>query len=61
MSMLSTEVQKQVEDALLHDNVLNSDTLKKFRTDAQKSGEPLFTYLVSQNVLSSETLTKTIA
>ena len=61
MSMLSTEVQKQVEDALLHDNVLNSDKLKKYRTDAQNSGEPLFTYLVNQNVISSETLTKTIA
>jgi len=61
MSVLSTAVQKQVEDALLKDNVLSADKLKKLRTDAHTKGVPLFTYLVSENVLTNETLTKTIA
>lgn len=61
MSVLSTAVQKQVEDALLHDNVLNVDKLKKLRTDAASKGVPLFSYLVSEGVLTNETLTKTIA
>ncbi len=61
MSVLSTAVQKQVEDALLQDNVLNADKLKKFRTDASLKGTPLFTFLVTEGILTNETLTKTIA
>ena len=61
MSVLSTAVQKQVEDALLKDGVLNADKLKKMRTDAHTKGVPLFTHLVSEGVLTNETLTKTIA
>ena len=61
MSVLSAAVQKQVEDALLKDGVLTPEKLQKLRADSSAKSQPLFSFLVSQNVLNNETLTKTIA
>lgn len=61
MSVLSTAVQKQVEDALIKDGVITPDKLKKLRTESQQNGTPLFTHMVNEGIFTSETLTKTIA
>ncbi len=61
MGVLSAAVQKQVEDALLKDGVITADKLKKMRTDAHSSNTPLFSFMVSEGVLTNETLTKTTA
>ncbi len=61
MSVLSAAIQKQVEDALISDGVLTPETLSKIRTDSKTKSMPLFSYLVSENIINNETLTKTIA
>ena len=61
MSVLSTAVQKQVEDALLKDNIVTADKLKKLREEAHTHNEAVFSYMVEQGVITNETLTKTIA
>ena len=61
MSVLSTAVQKQVEDALLKDGTITTDKLKKLRSDAHEKNMPLFSYMVAEAVITNEVLTKTIA
>ena len=61
MSVLSTAVQKQVEDAFIKDGVITADKLKKMRTLSHEKGTPLFSYMVSEGIITNETLTKTIA
>ncbi len=61
MSVLSAAVQKQVEDALTKEGLVTPDKLKKYRDDAALKSMPLFSFLVAENVINNETLTKTIA
>lgn len=61
MSVLSTAVQKQVEDAFIKDGIITADKLKKMRTLSHDKGTPLFSYMVTEGVITNETLTKTIA
>ncbi len=61
MSVLSTAVQKQVEDAFIKDGIITADKLKKMRALSHDKGTPLFSYMVAEGVITNETLTKTIA
>lgn len=61
MSVLSTAMQKQVEDALVKDSVVTPEKLKNLRSDAQEKGMPLFSYMIGEGIFDNETLTKTIA
>ncbi len=61
MSVLSSALQKQVEDTLIKDGVLTPEKLHKLRTDSSARSMPLFSYLVAEDVINNETLTKTIA
>ncbi len=61
MSVLSTAVQKQVEDAFIKDGIITADKLKKMRVLSHDKGTPLFSYMVAEGVITNETLTKTIA
>lgn len=61
MSVLSPDAQKQVEDTLVKDGVIEKPKLDDLRIKAEKQGTPLLTMLVSEGHLTNETLTKTIA
>ncbi len=61
MSVLSAVLQKQVEDALIQDHILTPEKIKQFRADSHAKSVPLFSFLVDENVITSEVLTKTIA
>lgn len=61
MSVLSAAVQKQVEDALVKEGVLTPEKLQKLRTDSTAKGQPLFSFLVTEEIINNEQLTKTIA
>lgn len=61
MSVLSAAVQKQVEEALVKDGLLTPEKLQKLRTDSTAKSQPLFSYIVSEDIVNNETLTKTIA
>jgi type IV pilus assembly protein PilB len=61
MSVLSASVQKQVEDALVKDGFLTPEKLKKFRDDSAAKNQPLFSFLVAEEIINNEQLTKTIA
>jgi type IV pilus assembly protein PilB len=61
MSVLSTALQKQVEDALIADGTLSPEKMKELRAASQTKGEPIFTFLVSEGIVTNEALTKTIA
>ena len=61
MSVLSVALQKQVEDALLADGTFTPEKLKQLRTDSQSKSMPLFSFLVTENIVNNETLTRTIA
>jgi type IV pilus assembly protein PilB len=61
VSVLSTAVQKQVEDAFIKDGIITADKLKKMRALSHDKGTPLFSYMVAEGVITNETLTKTIA
>lgn len=61
MSVMSAAVQKQVEDALLKEGLLTADKLKNLRTEAHTKNLPLFSYMVNEDVINNETLTKVTA
>lgn len=61
MSVLSVTAQKQVEDALVAAQVINSADLDLLREQAQAKKTPLFSMLVSSGKVTNEQLTKTIA
>jgi type IV pilus assembly protein PilB len=61
MSVLSAALQKQVEDTLVKEKLVTPEQLKKYRDAATTKSMPLFSYLVSENVISNEALTKTVA
>ncbi len=58
MSVLSATTQQQVEASLVSNGMITADKLEIARTAAQKVAQPLFTYLVSNKLVSEEQLTK---
>src|SRR5680860_319034 len=61
MSVLSAENQKEVEAALVKEGVITQAELNKHRTAATVKKQSLFSYLVDNNLLNSEQLTKALA
>lgn len=61
MSLLSAEVQKEVEQAVIDEGLISPEEIKKLRGIADTKGVPLFSQLVSEGLLTNEQLTKTIA
>ncbi len=61
MSVLSTEIQKQVEEKLIAEGLLTTEQLQALRTKAEKDNLPFFGVLISDGHVSNEQLTKTIA
>lgn len=61
MSVLSTDTQQQVEQALLQQGLIADEDLVKLKDEAAKAKEPFFAYLVKKKIVDDEQLTKTIA
>lgn len=61
MSVLSTDIQKQVEQRLVQDKLITEQKFKELHLKAEKEGTPIFGLLVSEGHISNEELTKTIA
>lgn len=61
MSVLSTTVQKQVEDDLIEQSLITSETLEHLHEQADAEGTPIFSLLISDGGISDEDLTRTIA
>ncbi len=60
MSVLSSTVQKQVEQNLIDDGILTSEKLEQLRLKSESSGTPLFSVLVTEGGISDEALTRAI-
>jgi len=61
MSVLSTDSQQQVEQALLQQGLIADEDLAKLKDEAAKAKEPFFAHLVKEKIVDDEQLTKTIA
>jgi type IV pilus assembly protein PilB len=61
MSVLSAAAEQQVEDTLVSSGMLTADKLNRARLAAVKEREPLVSYLVKNNYITDEQLTKTNA
>ena len=61
MSVLSTTVQKQVEDDLIEQGLITSEALDHLHEQADAESTPIFSLLVSDGGISDEDLTRTIA
>ncbi len=61
MSVLSANAVEQVEQALLSGGMIDAAKLADARKAAKDKGEPLFGYLVKNNVITDEQLTKATA
>ena len=61
MSVLVSENQTQVEKFLVEDGLIASADLKKYRDEAVKKKQPLMAYLLENNIINDEQLTKAIA
>ncbi|MEI6481452.1 MAG: ATPase, T2SS/T4P/T4SS family, partial [Candidatus Saccharibacteria bacterium] len=61
MSVLSTTVQSQVEEDLVQQGLLTTDQLEDLRERSETDGTPLFSMLVSENIITDEDLTRTTA
>lgn len=61
MSVLSEDIQKKVEQALLEKKLLSSDDARRLRQKAKDQKTPFLQLLVSEGGISNEVLTKTIA
>lgn len=61
MSVLSTAAQKQVEETLVKDGILTKEQLSDIKKSAEKESVPLLSYLVSNEHVSDEAMTKAIA
>jgi type IV pilus assembly protein PilB len=59
--VLSAANQQQVEDVLVKDGVVKSEDLDKYKKEADTSNTPLLAFLVHENIISNELLTKTTA
>lgn len=61
MSVLSATAQQQVEEQLVAQGLVSSTQLADLKQQATAKNSPFFGFLVSQGIISSEVLTKTIA
>lgn len=61
MSVLSAATQKEVEETLVKNKLIDSAKLNELRGKASKEKTPLFGLLVAEGHISDEDLTKTIA
>jgi len=61
MSILSADTQKQVEQAVIEEGLVSPEEIKTLRTLAKSKQMSLFSLLVTDNHISNEQLTKTIA
>jgi type IV pilus assembly protein PilB len=61
MSVLSTDVQQHVEEALVADNILSAEKFREIKETAKTKSVPLFSLLISGGHITEEQLTKTIA
>src|SRR5215472_5818155 len=58
MSVLSAATEQQVEDALVAGSMIASDKLAEAKVAANKAHELLFSFLVKNNYITDEQLTK---
>jgi len=58
MSVLSIDGQQRLEDVLVKSDMLSADRLAEAKAAAHKANQPLVTYLVKNNYISDEQLTK---
>jgi len=58
MTVLSAASEQQLEESLVSGGMLTADKLAEAKAAADKVKEPLFSYLVKQNYISDEQLTK---
>ena len=58
MSVLSATTEQQVAEALVSEGMLTAGRLEEGRAAAQKAAQPLFSYLVKNNYINDEQLTK---
>src|SRR5665213_850670 len=58
MSVLSATSQQQLEDTLVKSGMLTMDKLVEARAAADKESQPLVSYLVKNNYITDEQLTK---
>jgi type II secretory ATPase GspE/PulE/Tfp pilus assembly ATPase PilB-like protein len=58
MSVLSVDGQQRLEDVLVKGNMLSADRLAEAKAAAHKATQPLVTYLVKNNYITDEQLTK---
>ncbi len=61
MSVLTTETQKEVENLLVEDKVITQAELNSHREEAVKAKEPLLSFMVQNDHLGTEDLTKAVA
>jgi type IV pilus assembly protein PilB len=61
MSVLSASTEQQVEEELVLSGLVSKDQFAAFKKRASKEHTPVLSVLVSEGILSSEDLTKTIA
>ncbi len=58
MSVLSAATVQQVEETLVSSNMIQANKLEQARQAASKAAEPLFSYLVKNDYITDEQLTK---
>jgi type IV pilus assembly protein PilB len=61
MSLLSTESQKLVEQAVIDEGLISPEEIKKLREISEVKKMPFFSLLIADNHISNEQLTKIIA
>jgi type IV pilus assembly protein PilB len=58
MTVLSATTQNQVEETLVSDGMLTKEKLEEARAAAEKAKEPIISYLIKNNYITDEQLTK---
>jgi len=58
MSVLSTDSEQKLQDTLVSSKMITSDKLAAARNEAKKHGEPLMSYMLKNNYITDEQLTK---
>jgi hypothetical protein len=58
MSILSAATEQQVTNILVSENMLTADKLSEAKFACAKAGQSLLGYLVKNNIISEEQLTK---
>ncbi|HWB38794.1 MAG TPA: GspE/PulE family protein [Candidatus Saccharimonadales bacterium] len=58
MTVLSVDTQQQLEQSLVDNSMITAEQLAEAKAAAEKVHEPIFSYLVKQNFITDEQLTK---